>query len=79
MLSITKPCSPLATREILWWPLMLLAGLELALGPKIGLRETLLLALVHIVTLGSVIRLGDGLCVRHRSVGDDWSWEATVV
>lgn len=78
MLSITKPCSPLATREILWWPLMLLAGLELALGPKIGLRETVLLALVHIATLGSVILLGDGLCVRHRSIGDDWSWEVTV-
>jgi len=47
MLSITRPCSPVATRESIWYPLIALAALELALGTKISWR------VVGILTAGT--------------------------
>lgn len=72
MLSITKPCSPLVTREVVWWPLMLLAALELALGNNIGWGGMGILGLVHVLALGLVMQFGGGLCVGHR--GLNWTW-----
>ncbi|KAE9366900.1 kinase-like protein [Stipitochalara longipes BDJ] len=72
MLSITRPCAPLMTREVIWWPLMSLAALELALGNKIGWGAMGILGLVHTVILVVAMQLGGGLCVSHR--GLSWAW-----
>ena len=69
MLSITKPCSPLATREAVWWPVMGLAALELAVGNTLGLRITAGLAGIHVLALAAVVRFGGGFCVRN------WTWD----
>ncbi|KUJ09580.1 kinase-like protein [Mollisia scopiformis] len=75
MLSITKPCAPLVTREAIWWPLMALAAFELAGGNKFGWRGVVGLAVVHFAVLGVVLRVGGGLCVRERGFGEHWGWE----
>lgn len=72
MLSITKPCSPVATREVVWWPLMGLAAFELAGGNRVGWRGTTALFISHFVILGFVYRLGGGLCVRGAGFGEHW-------
>jgi hypothetical protein len=72
MLSITKPCAPLVMREVVWWPLMSLAALELALGNKISWGGTGILGLVHALVLGIVMQFGGGLCVSQR--GLNWGW-----
>lgn len=64
MLSITRPCTPLVTKEAIWWPLMALAAFELAGGNKFGWKGFVALAVVHIVVLASVMRFGGGMCVR---------------
>lgn len=64
MLSITRPCSPLATKEAIWWPLMGLAAFELAGGNKFGWKGFVALGVVHISVLASVMRFGGGMCVR---------------
>jgi hypothetical protein len=72
MLSITKPCAPLVMREVVWWPLMSLAALELALGNKMGWVVMGILGIVHALVLGTVMQFGGGLCVSQR--GLNWGW-----
>jgi hypothetical protein len=72
MLSITRPCAPLVMREVIWWPLMSLAALELALGNKIGWGGFGFLGLVHTLVLGIAMQFGGGLCASHR--GLSWAW-----
>jgi hypothetical protein len=73
MLSITKPCLPAATREIIWYPLMALAALELALRSRIGWRSMVLFAMVHAAGLWWAVRLGSGMCVE-RTLDGAWRW-----
>lgn len=74
--SITKPCDPLATREVVWWPLVVLAALELALAPRVRWRVSSMFTLAHIAMLIWVTKLGGGgLCVKgslHAHFEDDW-------
>lgn len=72
MLSITRPCAPFAMREVVWWPLMSLSALELALGHNIGWGGMGILGLVHVLVLGLVMQFGGGLCVSQR--GLNWTW-----
>ncbi|TVY39811.1 putative serine/threonine-protein kinase [Lachnellula subtilissima] len=60
--SLTKPCLPVMPRETLWWPLLGIAALDLALGNKIRWRVMGLLAMVHVITLFIAVRFGRGLC-----------------
>jgi hypothetical protein len=72
MLSITKPCAPLVMREVVWWPLMSLAALELALGNTVGWGGMGILGLVHAMVVGIVMQFGGGLCVSQRRL--TWGW-----
>jgi len=60
--SLTKPCLPVMPRETIWWPLLGIAALDLALGNKIRWRVMGLLAMVHVITLFIAVRFGRGLC-----------------
>ncbi|TVY58487.1 putative serine/threonine-protein kinase iksA [Lachnellula suecica] len=60
--SLTKPCLPMMPREAIWWPLVGLAALELALGNKVGWKGMGLLAVAHMITLGFAAKFGRGLC-----------------
>lgn len=65
--TITKPCGSVATREAVWWPLMSLAALELALGNKLRWRYVIIFASVHALLLGWVLMFSTaGLCVVER-------------
>jgi hypothetical protein len=74
MLSITKPCLPAAMREEVWYPLMALAALELALRTRLGWRSTVVFAVGHMAVLWAALRLGGGLCAE-RSLNGDWQWD----
>jgi hypothetical protein len=78
MLSITKPCRPAVMREVVWYPLMALAALELALRSKTGWRTTAMLAVAHATILWGVSRLGGGLCAE-RGLDGDWRWGEGVI
>ncbi|KAG9241772.1 kinase-like domain-containing protein [Calycina marina] len=58
MLSITKPCLPLTPNESLWYPLMCLAGFELALGPKLRWRFVFMLTVLHTAVVMSSFSWG---------------------
>jgi hypothetical protein len=73
MLSMTKPCRPAVMREAVWYPLMALAALELALHKNIGWRTTVTLAVAHAAVLWGSMRLGGGLCA-HGGLDGDWRW-----
>jgi hypothetical protein len=60
--SLTKPCLPLMPREAIWWPLLGIAALDLALGNKVGWKGMGLLAVVHVMTLAFAVRFGRGIC-----------------
>lgn len=75
MLSITKPCLPAAMREEIWYPLMALAALELALRTRIGWRSTVVFAVGHVAVLWAALRLGGGLCAE-SNLNRDWQWES---
>jgi hypothetical protein len=75
VLSITKPCGPVATREAVWWPLIGLAALELALGNRLGWRHAGFFAVVHVLVLVLVVIFGGGLCVINRKgLDEEWRW-----
>lgn len=76
VLTITKPCGPVATREVVWWPLMGIAAVELALGSRLAWRVIIVFSLIHILTLVWVTRLGGGgLCtVKRAGLDDNWRW-----
>ena len=80
VLSITKPCGPVATRESIWWPLMSLAALELGLGNRLSGRGTLFFATFHVLVLGWVVRVSGmgGLCaIDTKALAEDndgWRW-----
>ncbi|KAH9210237.1 kinase-like domain-containing protein [Leptodontidium sp. 2 PMI_412] len=69
VVSVTKPCAPLVTRDVVMWPLILLAGFELAVGLDIG-RVTVGLFVAHFVVLAVTLRFGGGLCMRDMN----WGW-----
>jgi hypothetical protein len=73
MLSITKPCRPAVMREVVWYPLMAAAALELALRTRIGWRTTAMLAVAHAAILWGAMRLGGGLCAEGGLDGG-WRW-----
>ena len=60
-------------KEVVWYPLMALAALELALRTKIGWRATAILAVTHAAVLWGAVRLGSGLC-RERGLDGGWRW-----
>jgi hypothetical protein len=74
MISITRPCLPAATREVVEYPLFGLAALELALGIKTSWRFVSVFAAVHVLALFWVMKWGGGLCVRSGLHGE-WDWE----
>lgn len=61
-------------REVVWYPLMAIAALELALYTKIQWRTTTMLAVGHAAILWGVLRLGGGLCVERGLDGDYFRW-----
>jgi hypothetical protein len=73
MLMVTKPCLPAMPKETIWYPLMSLAALELALWPKIGWRLVLMLLFVHLMVLGLAFNFGGGMCP-HKGLQGEWSW-----
>ncbi|CAG8973596.1 hypothetical protein HYALB_00009748 [Hymenoscyphus albidus] len=62
VLSLTKPCLPLMPRERIFWPLMILAALELLIGNTIGWQGMGLLTTFHAVVMGWFLSLGRRLC-----------------
>lgn len=68
MLSLTRPCTPLAMKEIVLWPLMFLAGLELLLGSAISWGGVAFLGAVHALVLGTVLQFGGGPCLKGREL-----------
>ncbi|KAH6672427.1 kinase-like domain-containing protein [Halenospora varia] len=62
MISVTKPCLPIMPREVIWWPLLGLAAVELVLGNRFGWRVMALLTSIHVMILGGVLMFGNGLC-----------------
>lgn len=60
--SLTKPCLPVMPREAIWWPLLGIAALDLALGNKIRWRVMGLLTMLHVITLSITVWFGRGLC-----------------
>jgi len=70
MLSITRPCLPVAVRQGIWYPLVILAGFELALGTKVRWRFVGLLATIHFGVVLWAVKLGGGLCERRRLNGE---------
>ncbi|KAG9234932.1 kinase-like domain-containing protein [Amylocarpus encephaloides] len=62
ILSLTKPCSPALPREVIWWPMIVLAACELSIGSRIGWWGMGLLALIHTLVLFGVASFGRGLC-----------------
>jgi hypothetical protein len=74
VLSITKPCSPLATRDFVWWPLMLLAATELAMGDRFGWSGTGILGAAHVIFLLCAMKLGGEICERDVAGLHDWGW-----
>lgn len=75
-LSLTRPCTPLATRDVVLWPLMTLAAIVAVLGNKISWYRSLILAMVHVVALFAVWRFGGGLCVIDSALhGLHWAEE----
>ena len=74
ILSISKPCSPVATREVIWYPLMGLAALELSLGNRIGWRVVGSLAALHVMVVWWGLRWSaHGLCA-DRTLDGEWGW-----
>ncbi|PBP15650.1 kinase-like protein [Diplocarpon rosae] len=69
--SITKFCTPLGAKEVVMWPLMFVAGLELAKGFSVG-WVTAGLLFAHFFVLGIWIKFGGGFCAR----GHSWGWAA---
>ncbi|KAG0645542.1 Ira1 kinase suppressor A [Hyphodiscus hymeniophilus] len=74
MISITRPCLPAATREVVEYPLFGIAALELALGTKSSWRFVSVFAAVHVLVLLWIMKWGGGLCVR-RALHGEWEWE----
>jgi hypothetical protein len=74
MISITRPCFPAATREIVGYPLFGLAALELALGTKISWRLVFMFASMHILVLFWMMGWGGGVCA-NRMVHNGWEWQ----
>lgn len=65
LMSITRPCTPLQTRDVVLWPLMFVATLELAVSTQLGWLTLASLSL-HFLVLGTTMRFGGGLCIRER-------------
>jgi hypothetical protein len=72
-LSLTKPCTPLATKDTVIWPLLLLALAEAMLGTNIGWAGTGMFAMGHLLGLGYAIRFGGGLCEMDSAL-HGWGW-----
>jgi hypothetical protein len=49
-------------REVIWWPMVIVAALELANGSNIDWRGMGLLAFLHALVLGLALRSDDGFC-----------------
>ncbi len=74
VISLWQPCTPLATRGAILWPLLGLAGMELGLS-DIGWVSMGLLALIHVLVLGiASSALGGGLCIR-GGLNGRWNWD----
>lgn len=74
LLSLTRPCFPVTAREGIWYPLMTLAALELALGTRVTWRIFGILGTIHLLVVVYSLTLGGGLCV-DRTLTGDWSWD----
>jgi serine/threonine protein kinase len=74
LLSVTRPCLPVTAREGIWYPLMTLAAVELALGTRITWQIFGILGAIHMLVVVWAVTLGGGLCVDRRLSGD-WSWD----
>ncbi|KAI9732749.1 MAG: putative serine/threonine-protein kinase iks1 [Claussenomyces sp. TS43310] len=67
--ALMKPCSPLATKPLFSYPLLLLAAVDLGLGGGLSWRITGLLTVVHFSALVAALGRGE-LCV----LGEPWDW-----
>ena len=69
--TLAKPCLPWATNPLVAYPLLMLAALDFTLGARMEWRMTMILLLVHLVTLAAASRYGS-LCISGR---DMWELE----
>lgn len=60
-------------REIVLYPLTILAAIELALGAKVSWRTVGVMAAIHLATVWWAVKLGGGLCVDRR-LDREWYW-----
>lgn len=72
LLSITRPCLPIATRQSVYYSLAGLAALELALGAKTSWRVVSMFAAIHVTIVFGVVKWGDGMCER-RGLHEQWN------
>ncbi|CZT04582.1 probable interferon-induced [Rhynchosporium agropyri] len=68
--SVTRPCAPLITKDIVMWPLVTLAAIELAIGTSFAWSVVLMSLVGHFVVLAVTVRFGGGLCMRDMN----WGW-----
>ncbi|PQE22957.1 calcium-dependent kinase protein [Rutstroemia sp. NJR-2017a BBW] len=61
---ISKPCLSSIARQMVWYPLVILAAVELGLGAKTRWRLTGVLFMMHFLVAGLFNYLGPGLCDR---------------
>ncbi|CZT12764.1 probable interferon-induced [Rhynchosporium graminicola] len=68
--SVTRPCAPLVTKDIVMWPLVTLAAIELAIGTSLAWSVVVMSLVAHFVVLAVTVRFGGGLCIRDMN----WGW-----
>ncbi|XMA12017.1 hypothetical protein WAI453_004808 [Rhynchosporium graminicola] len=68
--SVTRPCAPLITKDIVMWPLVTLAAIELAIGTSLAWSVVVMSLVAHFVVLAVTVRFGGGLCIRDMN----WGW-----
>ena len=73
LVSITRPCLPVTAREIILYPLVTLAAMELSLSTKISWRIVGIMAALHLVVVWWALNMGGGLCVDRR-LDSEWHW-----
>jgi len=73
MVMLTKPCLPVVTRDVILYPFMSLAALELAVWSKVSWRAVLTMFAVQLAMEVLATKWGGGLCV-NRAPNEEWSW-----
>jgi hypothetical protein len=73
MIMLTKPCLPAVTREVILYPFMSLAALELAVWSKVSWRTVLTIFVVQLAVEIMATKWGGGLCLSWAP-NPKWRW-----